>query len=66
MKKGDEYRGKESGLRLRIKDTSVKSITVEVERRVVDRRTAEIRLETRERVVPKELVDSLLLGYERA
>lgn len=66
MKKGDEYIGKESGLRLKVRDKTANSILIEVERRVIDRRTAKIRVDTREREVPNDLVNYLLLGYQQA
>jgi hypothetical protein len=66
MKKGDKYVGKKSGLCLKIKDTSAKELIVMAERRTVDKRTGEIKVEERERVVPIRLVPTMLLGYEKA
>lgn len=65
MKKGDEYRGRESGLWLKIRAIDKKVAQITVQRRVVDRSTGEIKFDERQRDVPLEMMPTVLRGYEK-
>lgn len=66
MKKGDRYVGKVSGLCLEVKDTAKGSCTVEAERRVTDKKTGEIVIEKRIRVIENNNLKTALMGYKKA
>jgi hypothetical protein len=63
MKKGDSYVGETSGLCLKIGDKTKDGVNMEIERRIIDRKTGEVKIEVRERFVPNALVATVLLGY---
>lgn len=66
MKKGDNFRGIQSGLRLTLRDIKGKTYFFTVERKVVDKKTGEIVIEEREREVSLDLLHFFMKGYEKA
>jgi hypothetical protein len=65
MKKGDEYVGEKSGLRLKIRDITLRSVIADVQRRIVDKKTGEIVIEDREREISKDIIELALKGYKK-
>jgi hypothetical protein len=55
-----------TNLRLTVKAVKKVDVSFEVERRIVDRKTGELTIETRERTVPKELWRHVISAYEQA
>lgn len=67
MKKGDEFVSDfDETRRLIIRDSNKKSITVEVDRRVIDKNTGEIKLDRRTREVPISILPVLMKSYHPA
>jgi hypothetical protein len=55
-----------TNLRLTVKEVTPADVTFEVERKIVDRKTGELTIETRERTVPKELWRHVISAYSKA
>lgn len=66
MKKGDKYRGLETGLCLEIQDIKKDVVSFSVERRNIDRATGEVKIVVNERQAPTRMMPSVLRGYEKA
>lgn len=54
----------ESGLEMNVVEETDEGYLVNVQRRVVDKKTGEVKVETRERMVPYGLWDVFTMGYE--
>lgn len=66
MKTGDTYIGRDSGLCIKIRNKADGMFELECERRILDKKTGEVTIETRTRHVPVGDMHYVLLGYDRA
>lgn len=65
-KVGTEYVSELTGLEMKVTAVTKKEITVDVQRRRVDRKTAEVKYDRRTRVVPMHLWGLCSHSYRRA
>lgn len=67
LKVGDQYLSTQgTNLRLTVKAVTRRDVTVTAERKLVDRKTGEVKIENRERTVPKELWPNVIAAYRKA
>lgn len=64
-KKGDKYISDLTGHGMTVVDVTKKAVTVEVERRIFNKSTAEIKMDVRTRVVPLHLWGLCSQAYSR-
>lgn len=64
-KKGDKYISNLTGHGMKVTGVTKKEVTIEVERRVINKSTAEIKMDVRTRVVPLHLWGLCSSSYSR-